>query len=40
MRLPFSIESRRGRIAIGIVAVFFVLVLWAAVSIGTDRPTT
>ena len=40
MRLPFSIDSLRGRIAIGIAAVFFVLVLWTAVSIGTDRPTT
>src|SRR5262245_23526238 len=40
MRIPFSIDSRRRRIAIGIAAVFFVVVLWVAVSIGTDRPTT
>src|SRR5262245_63191584 len=39
MRLPFSINSRRGRVAIGIAAVLFVIVLWAAVSIGSDRPT-
>jgi hypothetical protein len=40
MRPRFSIDSRRGRVAIVIAAVFFVIVLWGAVSIGTDRPTT
>src|SRR5215510_3796475 len=40
MRIPLSIDSRRGRIAIGIAPIFFVVVLWVAVSIGTDRPTT
>ena len=40
MNYPFSIDSRRGRVAIGIAAVVLVIVLWVAVSIGTDRPTT
>ena len=40
MRLRFSIDSRRGRIAIAIAAVLFAVALWLALSIGSDRPTT
>jgi hypothetical protein len=40
MRFRLPIDSRRGRVAIGIAGVLFAIVLWAAVSIGSDRPTT
>src|SRR5262245_271690 len=40
MNYRFSIDSRRGRVAIGIAAVVLVMGLWVAISIGTDRPTT
>jgi hypothetical protein len=38
VRLP--LDSRRGRIAIGIAAVVLLMVVWVAVSVGTDSPAT
>jgi len=37
-RLP--LDSRRGRVAIGIAAVVLLMAIWVAVSVGTDSPTT
>ena len=38
MRPRFSIDSRRGRIAIGIAAAVFVIVLWVVAVDRTDQP--